>query len=113
VRLIYHIVCASDWNANDPAPYRAASLALEGFIHCSYAHQVARVANHYFAAATDLLVLAMDADQVYEMLRHEDNGLGECFPHIYGPVDRDAIASVRELHRDAQGMWLFDMDADS
>jgi uncharacterized protein (DUF952 family) len=113
VRRIYHIVCASDWNANDPAPYRAASLALEGFIHCSYAHQVARVANHYFAAAPDLLVLAMDADQVYEMLRHEDNGLGECFPHIYGPVDRDAIASVRELHRDAQGMWLFDMDADS
>jgi uncharacterized protein (DUF952 family) len=113
VRLIYHIVCASDWKANDPAPYRAASLALEGFIHCSHAHQVARVANLYFAAEANLLVLAIDADQVYEILRHEDNGLGECFPHIYGPVDRDAIMAVSELRRDAQGTWLFDMDADS
>ena len=112
MRLIYHIVCASDWNANDPAPYRAASLALEGFIHCSYGHQVARVANLYFAGETNPLVLSIDADRVYEILRDEDNGLGECFPHIYGPVDRVAIVAVRELHRDAQGQWLFDRDAD-
>src|SRR5947207_932288 len=104
---IYHLVLPSLWEARPGEPYRAASLDAEGFIHCSYAHQVAGSANRFYASAGELLVLGIDPARLSSPLKAEAAGSGELFPHVYGPIDRDAVTSVRPLARDASGKWVF------
>jgi uncharacterized protein (DUF952 family) len=107
VRRIYHLVAASDWQQPGDGPYRPASLATEGFVHCSYADQVERVANLFFRDAAALLALVLDADRLTSPVRDEDAGSGERFPHVYGPLDRTAVVEVRPLQRGADGRWRF------
>jgi uncharacterized protein (DUF952 family) len=103
--VIYHIVSRIDWEQSAPAPYRAASLTTEGFIHCSYRDQIARIANLFYRDQTDLIVLAIDPARLTSPLRAEDVG-GERFPHIYGPIDRSAVVAVQALERTADGNWI-------
>jgi uncharacterized protein (DUF952 family) len=57
MRTLYHLVLRSAWEKSSDQPYRADSLTDEGFIHCSYADQVARSANRFYAEQSELLVL--------------------------------------------------------
>lgn len=107
MRAIYHLVLRSAWEANADQPYRADSLATEGFIHCSFADQVARSANRFYADAEDLLILHIDAERLSSPLREEASGTGEVFPHIYGPLNRDAVIKGEPLTRGADGKWRF------
>lgn len=108
MRRVYHLVPRTVWERAPAGPYRAASLETEGFIHCSNADQVARVANLFYAAAADLLALVIDAGRLTSPLRDDDVGTGERFPHVYGPLDREAVLDVRPLRRDADGRWVFE-----
>jgi uncharacterized protein (DUF952 family) len=107
VRLIYHIVPRAVWEAAPPGPYRAESLATEGFIHCSNLDQVLLVANQFFADAPELVVLSVNMGGLGGLVRDEDVGTGERFPHAYGPIPREAIFAVEGLRRDAEGRWVF------
>jgi uncharacterized protein (DUF952 family) len=107
MRPVYHLVRRSVWDASAD-DYRADSLAAEGFIHCSFADQVARSANRFYADADDLLVLHLDADRLTSPLRVEAAGSGELFPHVHGPINRSAVVAVRPLERGPDGQWLFD-----
>ena len=115
---IYHIVPRSVWETvagvsdpgysgvSDPG-YSSDSLAGEGFIHCSYQDQVARVANSVYRDQADLLVLCIDTERLSSPVRDEDPGIGQRFPHVYGPIDRAAVAEVRPLVRGTDGEWVF------
>jgi uncharacterized protein (DUF952 family) len=107
--VVYHLVLPSSWDASPGEDYRAASLATEGFIHCSYAGQVARSANRFYAGATALLVLEIDPSRLASPLRAEPAGSGELFPHVYGPINRQAVVSARPLSRDESGQWVFSL----
>lgn len=104
---IYHLVLRQLWEAQPDEDYRAASLDSEGFIHCSYANQVAASANRFYADARDLLVLQIDPAKLARPLKAEQAGSGEVFPHIYGPLNRDAVVSVRPMQRDLADKWQF------
>jgi uncharacterized protein (DUF952 family) len=104
---IYHLVLRRIWESERDQPYRADSLASEGFIHCSFADQVARSANRFYAGAEDLLVLHIDPARLTSPLREETSGSGEVFPHIYGPINRDAVVTAEALTRGADGRWRF------
>jgi uncharacterized protein (DUF952 family) len=106
MRVVYHLVPRSVWEAA-PQPYQADSLASEGFIHCSNAEQVASSANRFFADQADLLVLQIDPTRLTSPLRDEPAGTGELFPHVYGPINPDAVLAVRSLTRGRDGQWLF------
>jgi uncharacterized protein (DUF952 family) len=107
MRRLYHIVPRSAWTAATAGPYRADSLATEGFIHCSNDDQVAEVANRFYTDQADLLVLCIDAGRLAAPVRDEDAGTGELFPHVYGPIEREAVVEVRELRRGEEGRWRF------
>ena len=107
MRTIYHLVTRSVWEEKPDRPYRAESLASEGFIHCSFAEQVARSANRFHADAAELLLLHIDAERLSSPLREEASGAGEIFPHIHGPLNRDAVAAVEVLARGPDGRWRF------
>ena len=105
MRLVYHLVPRAAWEAAPAGPYRADSLAAEGFIHCAYREQVERVANRFYAGAADLLALALDADRLGDLLRDEAAGDGERYPHVYGPIDRAAVVAATSLGRGPGGAW--------
>lgn len=105
--LLYHLIPTSQWQTQPPGPYRAASLDSEGFIHCSYAHQVAPVANQFYTQEGSLNILVIDPETLDCPLKDEDPGVGEKFPHVYGPIPRAAIREVLPLERGSDGRWVF------
>ncbi len=105
MQTIYHLVLKADWEVAQ-GPFAPKSLDAEGFVHCSHAHQVERSANRFFAGAGELFLLHLDAGKVGD-LREEPADSGETFPHIYGPIPRQAVLAVEELKRDGAGRWTF------
>ncbi len=111
--VIYHIASASDWaRAQRDGQYttstRDRTLAEEGFIHASAAEQVAPVANRYFRGLPDLLVLVIDPGRVRPEIRYElVPGSDAPYPHIYGPLNADAVVSTRPLEPGPGGEYTF------
>ena len=102
---IYHLAEPTDWAAAlESGRYerstRGRSLAEEGFIHASTAEQWPVVRRSFYAdVAGPLLLLEVDpalltSPVVVEVGNPET---GEKFPHVYGPLDVDAVVSVTEL----------------
>jgi uncharacterized protein (DUF952 family) len=91
--MIYHMLPEREWRAVDPSVgYRAASLESEGFIHCTGEPDLLlRVANSFYADQPGhWLILAIDPDAVEAAIRWEPAD-GVLFPHIYGPLNVDAV----------------------
>lgn len=111
--IIYHIANADDWQrALAAGEYRIStrgvSLEQAGFIHASTHDQVGRVATRFYPDAENLVVLAADAERVGPEIRYESApGSGELFPHIYGPLNVDAVLRVLPLRTDAAGSFVF------
>jgi len=111
--VIYHIATAPDWaRAQRDGQYttstRDRTLAEEGFIHASTAEQVAPVANRYFRGLPDLLVLVIDPGRVRPEIRVEQvAGSAEPFPHIYGPLNVDAVLEARQFEPGPDGRFAF------
>lgn len=94
--MIYHIAATADWEqAIQAGEYRANSLATQGFIHCSDAHQVLRVANALYRGVRDLSLLRIDPDKLTSRVVYENTSGGtEPFPHVYGPINLEAVVHV-------------------
>jgi uncharacterized protein (DUF952 family) len=102
--LIFHIADRSQWEAAQPTgAYRHPSLETEGFIHCSTAQQVVWVANSLFRGQHGLVVLCIASDRLKTELRFDEvAGVGQ-FPHVYGPINCDAVVKVLEFEPNANG----------
>jgi uncharacterized protein (DUF952 family) len=98
---IYHIATTSDWErATTDGEYttstKGRTLAQQGFIHCSQEHQVAGVANAIFTGDRDLVLLVIDPTRLKARLQYDDvPGEPEPYPHLYGPLNADAVVEVR------------------
>lgn len=122
---IYHLVGAADYQAQPPdQPYAPDSLRLEGFIHCTAEKSLLiDVANAFFAdPGVELLVLVIDPRRLAAPLKFEPaatptqaphskavfNPPSQTrFPHLYGPLNRDAVLEVWALEREANGRWCW------
>jgi uncharacterized protein (DUF952 family) len=102
VQHLFHIVERSAWaDAVLAGEYRPRSLADEGFVHLSFAGQVAATARRHYSGVTDLVVVEIDPDLLDDEVRVEDlAAAGERFPHLYGPIPAGAAVAVRPLLRD-------------
>lgn len=103
--MIYHIVPRSEWQSQgDQMVYSPKSLGDEGFIHCSQLSQLLGSASRYFKGRGDLLVLAVDPNRVIPTIVFENAREGdEPFPHIYGPLNRNAVVGIHHLEAQADG----------
>jgi uncharacterized protein (DUF952 family) len=90
---IYHITTTGAWEqALLEGAYTADSLAIEGFIHCSTADQVAGVLDRYYKGQTNLVKLTIDKSKVTSPLIFElATSINEVFPHIHGPINVSAV----------------------
>lgn len=97
--IIYHITTLAEWEqAKQQGFYEAASLPVEGFIHCSEEHQVAGVLQRYFAGKGPLVKLTIDTDKLTSRLQRDFSPtMNEPFPHIYGRLNLDAVIKEESL----------------
>jgi uncharacterized protein (DUF952 family) len=122
---LYHITPGAEWAAAQASgeyrlSTRGKTLAEEGFIHCSHAHQVVSVADAIYRGTTGLVLLVIDPAAVRAEIREEAlgrvgpgpgggadrlAGAGERFPHIYGPLNVDAVVDVLPFEPTADGSF--------
>jgi uncharacterized protein (DUF952 family) len=118
--VIYHLVTERDFHSlTKDNVYVPALFAQDGFIHCTgEPATLLSVANDYFADVVEaVLVLVIEVDRVAAEVKfeppapisgggtsHVQEGL--LFPHIYGPLNLDAVAGVGVLRQeDRQFCW--------
>jgi uncharacterized protein (DUF952 family) len=102
--MIFHISSRTAWDeAQKRGDYRAESLATEGFIHCSTLSQVLPVANNFYKGQSGLVLLEIEPTLLSANLKWEPPSggapppgvpVGDKFPHVYGPINLDAVVSV-------------------
>jgi len=100
--MILHIIGRADWaHAQATGIHRAASLADEGFTHCSDPGTVHLPAQAIYAGRTDLLLLEIDPARVGAPVRWEPAAPPQpvplLFPHVYGPIPVDAVVAVHDF----------------
>ncbi len=95
---VYHIAAKAAWtSAQQNGAYVHPSLATEGFIHLSFRDQVAETLKLHFKDQSDLVLLEIDPNRLTANLRLELSRNGEQFPHLYGPLNFEAVVSVTPL----------------
>lgn len=112
--VIFHITPERDWAlAQRTGEYRLSTrgvtLEEQGFIHCSDAHQVVRIANGVYGDFEGLLVvLEIQMNRLGVEVRYENlDGGTELFPHVYGALPVTAVSAVVTLRKDSSGKWWF------
>ena len=105
--VILHITKREEWErAKLAGVYRGDTLESEGFIHCSEPQQVIPVANTWFPGQKGLTLLCIDSQKVGAEIRYEGVGGGEGFPHIYGPLNLDAVFQVLDFEPAEDGKFV-------
>jgi uncharacterized protein (DUF952 family) len=112
--MILHITSKQDWSdAQARGEYIAPSLATEGFIHFSTDKQAIHVANAFYRGHSDLVLLVVDESRLKPELKWEAPAgpptdtisKADLFPHLYGPLNLDAVTSVLDFPPEADGGW--------
>jgi uncharacterized protein (DUF952 family) len=115
--IILHLISRHDFDRLNGPLYEPASLASEGFVHCTDdVDTLLGVANRFYRDVVgEVLVLDLDSDAVgapviWEAPAHVDGSPAldsdPRFPHIYGPVPLAAISRIRSFVRAADGSYL-------
>lgn len=113
---ILHITSMPEWQAAlDVGAYRAPSLEKEGFIHCSTREQALPVANNFYRAQTNLVLLVVDVELLQAPLKWEgpinpvtgepETGSDKPFPHIYGAINIESVVQVVAFPPKADGTF--------
>lgn len=81
-------------------------MASDGFIHCSNPKQVIRVANGIFRGMHGLVLLHVVKEKLSSpvVYKNLEGGL-ELFPHVYGPIDLEAVQSVTKFEPAEDGSF--------
>ncbi|MGE5463010.1 MAG: DUF952 domain-containing protein [Syntrophothermus sp.] len=115
--MIYHITSRTAWSqARERGAYRAESLDTEGFIHCSTQEQVVPVAENFYKGLEGMLLLVIEPERLTADVKWEPPAGGtpppgvpedELFPHIYGPINLEAVIRVVDLQSQPDGKYTF------
>lgn len=96
---IYHICADHVWRASEEDGELAAEPPPrgEGFLHFSTAAQLSESAAIHFAGRDGLVLLTVDRGRLGPGLKWEPSRGGALFPHLYGPLPRDAVIRAETL----------------
>ena len=106
-RWLYHLALPEEWRqarTNGVYARSTRGLGLEqvGFIHASYAHQLAATYARFYGDAGPVVLLTIDPgrlEQAGVAVRAEPGGStpeagAELFPHLYGPLPLTAVLAA-------------------
>ncbi len=103
---ILHITTRKAWiDATRLGQYSAPSLPTEGFVHASTISQLLPVAAKFYKDQSGLVLLEIDPKLLTSELKWEKPTGGpppgvpedDAFPHIYGPINLDAVVQVLDF----------------
>ena len=103
--MIYHIAIHGEWDAQADMPtYVPDRYRKDWFIHCSELQQLERVADYNLRGRSDLLLLEIMPTRLQPETRYQQGGR-EKYPHIYGPINRDAISRTVPVACNPHGLF--------
>ena len=107
--IIYKIATRELWReAEEKGVFDGAPIDhADGYIHFSTAEQAQETAAKHFRGQDDLLLIAIDADQLGEKLVYEPSRGGQLFPHLYAPLPLSAVRWVKPLPINEDGSHTF------
>ena len=99
---VLHLAHVDEWNQTLISGWfdrstRGRTLAEEGFVHTSTSAQLPMVARRFYADDPEpllLLVIDVAATEAAGSPVRWDPAEGQLFPHVYGPVPRDAVVAA-------------------
>jgi uncharacterized protein (DUF952 family) len=101
---ILHVAPRAAWEqAEAEGFYTGNTLATEGFIHCAAPAQLMHVLTRYFPVVAGHAIVEIDPERVTAPIRWEGarddtpDSLPDGFPHIYGPLNLDAVTRVKKI----------------
>lgn len=111
---IFHLVPEKEWKASkSDSMYIPKSLETSGFIHCSTGTQIQNTANRLFKGERRMLLLVINSALVDAEIKYEvDDETGEKYPHIYGPLNPDAIIDRIRLVPEKDGGFEISFSSD-
>lgn len=103
----FHLVPRDVWEvAKGQSTYRPEAFESEGFIHCTdRADELLAVGNRYYQFdPRPYLALVIRRERLTSPVVYEDPG--RVFPHIYGPLNVDAVDEILDVRRDNEGRFI-------
>ena len=103
----YHLVPKQVWEKQrEQSEYLPEAFSQDGFIHCTNGlEELVNVGNRYYTSdERPFLVLILDVSKIQAPVRYDDPD--EIYPHIYGPLNTDAVVGTLEVRRDENGTFL-------
>lgn len=94
---LYHLATDAEWEAyQSDGAVVPPSLEAEGFVHCSWGHQVPGTVSKHFAHVTGLLALRLDREALGDVrfVEEDSYGSGQAFPHVYGALPLAAVVDT-------------------
>ena len=110
-KVIYHLATKRDFKSCfNNGLYEPLNFQADGFIHCSGKDSVIDVAEDYYSAVDDLILIKINCSLLKSELKFEDaapiaGGGTEhlknriLFPHIYGPINEQSIIGIGEMKK--------------
>ena len=93
---ILHVAKRAEWEAAQASgSYTGNTLSSQGFIHCCKPDQLMHVLIRHYPSAVNHVIAEIDPALVSSEIRWE--GVPETFPHIYGPLNLDAVTRFKAL----------------
>lgn len=103
---IYLLAAKQDYvEATQKGCFTRDSLADEGFIHATPYSQIMRLANKYYKAVKEPHILKIDKERIKSVVKWEP-AKGGLYPHIYGPLNSDAIVAIEPLRVNENGDFI-------
>jgi uncharacterized protein (DUF952 family) len=108
VKTVFHIATKEDFiKCCHNNHYSPENFISDGFIHCTGDHNTTLqvLADYFRQVANDILIIQIETDKLTSNIKFENpapvNGIehnhyteGLLFPHIYGPLNLDAVSGV-------------------
>ena len=105
---LFHITTRAELeSAVSQGSYEPTAYASDGFVHCSYLHQVIKVANRFYGGEEGLVLLEISAEKIGAAIVNENlEGGDELFPHVYGQIPVQAITAVHDFPANLIGKFV-------
>lgn len=103
----FHLTPLVVWSAQSSADtYLPEAFTREGFIHCTDGEdRVIEVGNRYYTSdPRPYCLLTLERGRLTSRVIYEDED--RLYPHIYGPINTNAVIEVRQVLRGEDGAFL-------
>lgn len=105
-KVTYHLAITAEWVAQkNTESYKPYVFDDDNFIHCTNGLDLlTNIANMFYQGdPAPRVVLVLDVDKIASPVQYDDPD--QTFPHIYGPLNPDAVIAELPVVRGADGVF--------